>query len=172
VDGALALVVLRSDDQGATFEAAVVDPGPSPGSFFPSLAVGPDGAALLAWKDGAGLVALARSEDGGATWSAPQPAPAAGGEGTAVGPWVAFRADGGHDLLYHNVTGEDGVTDLRLARWTTDAQALVSIVEGMPQTGRYPGNTDFAHFATLPDGRLATAWPVGNQGVWVAVEGH
>lgn len=77
-----ALVVTWSTDGGRTFVPGVeVDDGLVPTRRFlvflpefPSLAVSPDGALLVAWADGRNGdedVFLRRSDDGGATWAAP-----------------------------------------------------------------------------------------------------
>ncbi len=69
------VVVSRSTDGGATFQPTI-DVSVNDGqSYFPSVGVGPDGAATVVWEDDTGNaqtdVFAVRSTDGGATWTAP-----------------------------------------------------------------------------------------------------
>ena len=114
--------VLRSADRGQSWSAAVTvgehrGVGASDaatgtairdGGIIPTIAAGPDGSLWVAWQDSrfaAGArdaIALSRSTDGGATWSAPV---AAGNSTAAVAftPTLHVRDDGLAGLLYFDL---------------------------------------------------------------------
>jgi hypothetical protein len=116
---AVTLSVIRSTDNGATWSTPVVvaqqlsvgtrDPDSGravrDGSLVPSIAAAPGGAVFVAWQDArfsGGAhdgIAIARSDDGGLTWSAPAQANAAPAV-AAFEPMVHARGDGAVGLTY------------------------------------------------------------------------
>jgi uncharacterized protein (TIGR03382 family) len=122
------------------------DPGVQ---YWPALTEAGDGSLLAAWSTRAGLaldggawsVVTSRSTDGGATWSAPAPAPAeseawrpalAGGE---HGEWLAAVEVAGGRTTVGVYTVVDGVaerraTALESAGWVEDVQ-LIALPEGL-----------------------------------------
>ncbi len=99
------IFVTRSTDFGQTWTATQVfstASGTALNNVFPAMAVDPaSGALYAAWSD-AHTVALSRSFDHGATWSAPTAvsvAPAV----TAVFPWIA-ALNGTVDVVYYGST--------------------------------------------------------------------
>jgi hypothetical protein len=147
------LEVIRSPDHGATWSAPVRvadfrplgarDPATGQpirdGSIVPQMAVAPDGALYVVWQDGrfSGLrdgIALARSMDGGLTWSSPArinsdlSVP-------AFTPQVHVRADGMIGVTYFDLRSDtaDGktiLTDYWLARSTDAVSWSESRVDG------------------------------------------
>jgi hypothetical protein len=73
-DNGSSLAFARTTDHGATWRGVGTQPiGTSlaPGSFAPTIAVGPDGAVYVFWINGSNI-RLVKSTDGGETFSAPQ----------------------------------------------------------------------------------------------------
>ena len=95
----------RSSDGGRSFSRPLLVAGEPPAAPVrgPALAVGPDGALVLAWAVGenkAGDIQIARSGDGGKSFAAPQPVAVTPGYSDA--PKLAFDARG----LLHLVHAE------------------------------------------------------------------
>lgn len=157
---------VTSDDDGRTFTYEQIA---STGDMFPTVAV--QGAqVVVAYKNMDGRIVLMQSLDGGATWD----------EGigwteateTAVSsPWVEPRENGDLDVVWIQELDEGAyaLRHTRGAQITAETRAVVA-----PRFEGSPGiraNTDFAHFAHLPDGRIATIY--GDQraeSVMVAIE--
>jgi hypothetical protein len=191
---AATLEVLRSGDRGVTWSAPIRiaslqalgahDPVTGKpirdGSIVAQMAVAPDGTLAVAWQDGrfSGLhdsVALARSRDGGLTWSQPvrvNADPAA----TAFTPQVHARSDGTLGVGYFTLRerGDPGTipADYRLAQspdgehWsetTVSAPFDLSLAPtadgGAPFLGDYMGLTsagsDFLALYVRTTGSLA-----------------
>jgi BNR repeat-like domain len=130
------LGVIRSTDKGSTWGAPVFiadlrsvgtrDPQTGTavrdGALIPAMAAAPDGALWVTWQDarfsnGArDAVALSRSVDGGATWSAPVAINAAAGS-AAFAPAVAVRPDGLVGVLHYDLRAD-----------TADASTLLTSV--------------------------------------------
>lgn len=122
-DGTVELVVATSGDGGRTFTESSVDAAIRPPEHFlvftppsPSMAVDPrSGDLFVAWSDGrsgGAMVLLARSDDGGRTWSGP--ARVDDGAGAAHLPQVAVSGTGRLDVVYASVgRGADGPTEIR-----------------------------------------------------------
>lgn len=140
--GGQGLFIAKSADGGATFGAATRvssvsrPPSPLPGSAFrvfvlPALAVDPNSGALYAtWNDsrnGDSDVMLARSTDGGATWTQAQrvnndparprhdqffPAVAVGRDGAVHLLWLDRRDDAANNLYlpYYAISTDGGAT--------------------------------------------------------------
>jgi hypothetical protein len=133
------LEVVRSTDHGATWSAPirvsdfrplgardpVTQQAIRDGSIIPEMAVAPDGTLYVVWQDGRftqtqDSIALARSTDGGRTWSAPvrvNGAPAA----AAFTPQVHVLADGTVGVAYFDLRSNTPdpatlLTDYWLAR--------------------------------------------------------
>jgi hypothetical protein len=114
--------VIRSADKGLTWSAPVFiadlrsvgtsDPQTGTpirdGALIPAIAAAPDGALWVAWQDarftnGArDAVALSRSADGGATWSAPVAINSVAGT-AAFAPAIAVRPDGLVGVLHYDL---------------------------------------------------------------------
>lgn len=133
------IVVVRSDDEGVGWSAPVVvadllsvgtrDPnGGAPvrdASIIPQVAVAPNGDVYVAWQDsrfsnGArDAIAISRSIDGGASWSAPTRVNATPGV-AAFDPSLHVRADGTVGVAYFDfrsdTTAAPLLTDYWLAR--------------------------------------------------------
>lgn len=136
-----AIEVVRSRDRGLTWSAPIRvsalqalgarDPATGrairDGSILAQMAVAPDGSLAVAWQDGRftgarDAIALARSTDGGLTWSAPvrvNPDAAT----TAFTPQVHVRADGTIGVTYYVLRGDRPAglaipADFRLAQST------------------------------------------------------
>jgi hypothetical protein len=96
------LYVSKSADLGKSWTATQVFAAPlftALNNIFPSLAVDPkDGTLYAVWSDAA-TVALSKSTDQGATWSAPVTVSSAP-TNTAVFPWVAAR-NGTVDVVFY-----------------------------------------------------------------------
>jgi len=133
----------RSRDEGRTWSPSVragarpappplIDPGTGaelPQPIYPSAAAGPDGSVYIAFEDSnspaSGAIGIARSRDGGRTWTAGklpgvsafafEPAIAAGPHGTVAVTWYDMRNDRpGDDALTADVwfahSGDHGAT--------------------------------------------------------------
>lgn len=130
------LEVIRSADQGATWSTpievaqllAVGTTDPVSGAFIrdgsivPQIAVAPDGALYVVWQDSrfsGGArdgIALARSSDGGSTWSAPvqvNSVPAV----PAFTPTVHVRADGTIGVSYFDLRPDSPPSTLMTGVW-------------------------------------------------------
>jgi hypothetical protein len=110
-DGAFALVVTRSPDEGRSFDRGVeVDSKVMTTRRFlvflpdfPSIAAGPDGRMWVAWADGGSgheEVLVRRSDDGGRTWGPRRQASPAGAGTSQTLPRVAIAPDGRVDVVF------------------------------------------------------------------------
>ncbi|MGB0383472.1 MAG: exo-alpha-sialidase, partial [Ardenticatenaceae bacterium] len=125
-DGSADIYFATSSDGGTTWSANVKlndDTGTS-GQYNPSLAVDASGTAYVAWQDqrnGSGDdIYLARSTDGGTTWSANlkisdeinssknQPSLAVDASGTLYVAWQDYRYDGGNPDIYFARSNDGG----------------------------------------------------------------
>jgi len=158
-----AIEVVRSRDRGLTWSAPIRvsalqalgarDPATGrairDGSILAQMAVAPDGSLAVAWQDGRftgarDAIALARSTDGGLTWSAPvrvNPDPST----TAFTPQVHVRADGTIGVTYYVLRADrpEGLAipaDFRLAQsadgthWTESAVSAAFDMALAPDT--------------------------------------
>ncbi|HJW52893.1 MAG TPA: sialidase family protein [Burkholderiaceae bacterium] len=131
--------LIRSTDGGSSWSAPVTvagvtalgarDPATQPlirdGSFVPAVTVAPNGTLWVAWQDArfSGVVdgiALARSNDGGLTWSAPVQVNSEHAV-AAFTPTVRVRADGTIAVMYYDLRSNTAdpatlPTELILAR--------------------------------------------------------
>jgi len=130
------LGVIRSTDRGATWSSRVqvaqlltvgtTDPRTGAfvrdGSIVPQIAAAPDGTLYVVWQDSRFSngardgIALARSGDGGLTWSAPlqlNGVPAV----PAFTPNIAVRADGSIGVTYFDFRPASTATTLLTAHW-------------------------------------------------------
>jgi hypothetical protein len=178
--GPLALQVAISDDGGSSFEYHDVfaPPDASAGAYFPVPSIDADGVLRMAWlkypsagEGEAFAVAVSSSVDGGSTWSAP--VTWSDHETPVTSPWIAARGDD-LDLAWYDVTEAGRTSSLRFARSRDGGPAerttVASGIVGVPATPapRNEANTDFAHFAHLPDGRAVVVW--SDRAVWLSVE--
>jgi len=129
--------VLRSADRGATWTAAVTvadhravgardaSTGTAirDGGIVPTIAASADGTLWVGWQDSRfsggvrDAIAVSRSADGGATWSAPVEA-SHGGGAPAFTPTLNVRADGLVGLLYFDLRPDTAdSTTLLAASW-------------------------------------------------------
>lgn len=152
------LAVYASTDGGATFSREDV---PSSGcSWFPVVAVAPDGALVAAWTDTAGLTFVSVRDPATGAWSEA----VEWARSSVTSPWPLPRADGGLDLVW--LGGESG-TAVHLAsgdRLAAPARDLV-LAEGLDSGGE----THYAHGARFPDGRLGLAW-TADAAIFTALE--
>jgi hypothetical protein len=129
------LMVIRSTDHGATWSAPILVAGLTPvgtrdpatgqavrdGTSIPQMAVAPSGALYVVWQDArfSGThdgIAIARSTDGGLTWSQParvnsNPAVA------AFTPQVHVRADGTIGVTYFDLRSGTAAAPLLADYW-------------------------------------------------------
>ena len=114
-------VVVSSDGGTSWTRPAVASPvvdiqDPIPGAnfrtaSFPSLAVGPNGVAYIAWADltaAGGRVKVVSSSDKGRSWSAP--VTVSGSEGYAFFPGIAVAPNGRVDVGYQALTAKNPAT--------------------------------------------------------------
>ena len=145
--------VAVSHDGGRTFEPSVVVDGDSCPCCRTALALGPDGAVYVGWRKifegGIRDIAVARSEDGGATFAAPRPVHQDHWEFPGcphAGPSLALDDDGrlhaawytgrdGRQGLWYAVSEDSGVTfsepiAILTDEWVPPSQARLAIVDG------------------------------------------
>lgn len=149
--------VFVSRDQARSFTSTLV---PGPCSWFPMLGVGWDDSLVLAVS--AGAVSVARSVDGGATFTKLKE----WARGATAAPWPIVRDDGEAIVAWYEGDGSssDLVVGAGPAHEGPDRRVIVA--DGMGTSGsRTSALTDFASMARLPDGRLALTWVVGNTAV-------
>ena len=141
--------VVRSTDQGATWGAPVTvadhrgvgttdtSTGTAirDGAIVPAIAAGPDGSLWVAWQDSRfsggvrDAIAVSRSLDGGATWSAPVAA-SRSGSAPAFTPTLAVRADGTVGLSYFDLRPDTAdTTSLLAASWLATSRDGVAWTE-------------------------------------------
>lgn len=150
--GAALVQVAISEDGGKTFRHVVA--GPS-GFDFPMLTLDEADVATLAWQHYENRVAVTRSSDHGATWSAP--AFWTKGMTSAASPWARSRGGDLHMAWFEDHDG--GSYTLWFGKGPASAatsKATVPVASLRSETG--DPNTDFAQFAWLPDGRAVTVW--------------
>jgi len=128
--GQVKFLAQRSRDRGVTWSAPreigaapnrqpVSATGTEVNAFpLPSTAVGPDGTVYVVWADlesrAASSVRIARSRDGGRSWSRPRTVARVAGQ--AFVPAVAVAGDGMVGVLYYGARRDDPVDP----RWATD----------------------------------------------------
>ncbi len=135
--GTFSLVITRSTDGGATFgPGQVAAAGIVPTHRFliylpesPAFAIGANGAMVAAWPDdryGSPVIALARSTDHGARWSAP--VTVGGGPMAGVSrdlPAVAVAPDGRIDTIFYQTEPGTETANVELAS-SSDGGAVFS----------------------------------------------
>jgi len=95
----------RSADNGLTWERhAVVEDANAVSGDAPDMAVTPDGTLYFFWTGADWLPRLARSGDGGRTWSAPMTVAVGLGLRSALFPVVAAGSDGRIGLAFYGTT--------------------------------------------------------------------
>jgi hypothetical protein len=99
---------VRSSDGGRSFSRPLLVAGdpPGPPARAPALAVGPDGAVVLAWATGddkAGDIQIASSGNGGRSFSAPRPVAVT--QGYSDAPKLAFDGRGALHLVHAESRG-------------------------------------------------------------------
>lgn len=156
-----ALYAHRSTDGGLTWsDGAYIGTytlGGGAGFAIPDVASGPEGDVYVTWPEGSGpsMVRVARSRDGGQSWSTTTAATVAG---VAFEPSVAVRADGHAAVAFYELTGD--VLSERAAA-TTDGAASWSPAASFAPDVSYSalsGSTDgsavgpFQDLVALPDG--------------------
>jgi len=175
-----ALQVAVSDDGGRSFAFHNVYDPPSGGAggYFPIPSVGTDGVRRLAWvrtsdtaPEAGNEVLVASSGNRGSTWSDPV---RWAGPPVVASPWIAANG-GALDVAWYKLTGGGTTTSLLFARGAPDGSSIESTTVAAGIVGRptmpapqNSANTDFAHFAHLPDGRAVVVWSDG--AVWLSVE--
>jgi hypothetical protein len=159
----------RSTDGGRTWpEPAALVSGIAAGTdtpipaTMPSVAVGAQGVAWIAWedrRDGERDVYLARSTDGGATWSPGQSAESdVPGASTSFHPQLlTLSAD---VLLLVWWDERDGLPDL-YARRSTDAGASWAAAEARLDAGRPGAVSSRGAVLSTRDGRTVVSWVEG-----------
>lgn len=168
--------VVRSTDRGVTWSAAIKvadslavgtrDPQTGApvrdGSIVPQIAVGPGGNLFVVWQDSRfsngvhDAIALARSDDGGFTWSAPLRVSAAPNV-AAFTPSVHVRGDGVIGVSYYDFRADTSdrnslFTEYWLAR-STDARSW--------QESQVAGPFDLS-IAPLADATDESGWFLGD----------
>jgi len=95
----------RSADNGLTWERhAVVEDPKAASTDAPDMAVTPDGTLYFFWTGADWMPRLARSSDGGRTWSAPMAVGAGLGLRSTLFPVVAAGSDGRIGLAFYGTT--------------------------------------------------------------------
>ncbi|MBI2079080.1 MAG: exo-alpha-sialidase [Euryarchaeota archaeon] len=159
--GAASVRVAVSDDRGDTFTNRVVSP--TGGSRFAALAIDSDDRLTFAWNGADPSLRLSASSDRGTTWTEPARWNPADQRMTAS-PWIGARPDGSLDVAWYAYNNQSGTSDLFLANGPrpTSKESLptttVLVEPGIAGLAYFGANTDFAHAARLPDGRLSLIW--------------
>jgi hypothetical protein len=167
---ATAVAVSRSGVDAGTFVVNVVSA--DAGDFFPVAAVAPNGRVAIAWREYSRfghVTGVSYSDDHGLNWS--RPAVWGSDRDATSSPWIGFRGAGQLDVLSFGVVYPAAEAEMVLARGSAGRlrqRTVVTNVRSNSTTGRSEANTDYAHFARMPDGRLITVWC--DTAVYVAIE--
>lgn len=149
-------LIFASTDGGKTF---TVSSAPGGCTWFPILAIAPDGRLILACTTPDGNVIVSMSNDSGATFGPPV---TWGANGTAA-PWPLPGSGGRLALAWYE--GSSSSSTLRVAWGDENGPGKNETVA--PDIGssgsRTSALTDYASAAQLPDGRIATVWVKGPQ---------
>ena len=148
-----ALWLARSRDAGASFAPLVriAEPGVA---RAPALALGPDGAVHLAWtlgEDGSADIRLARSSDGGASFSAPRVVEKS--QGYSDAPRIAVDSGGTLHLAYAESAG--GPFERYSVRYTRSSDGGHSFE---PSRAISNSNAAFPSLALDGEGRVHVLW--------------
>ncbi|MDZ7749677.1 MAG: sialidase family protein [Halofilum sp. (in: g-proteobacteria)] len=160
----------RSRDGGRSFGAPVnlsrSRAGDGKGRLFADywhngsldLAVGPGGTVYVAWTEYEGPLRLARSRDGGTTFSAPTRIAGGAGEPPARAPALAAGDDGVVHLAW--TVGEQRAADIRHARSEDAGRTFTRARRVDPG----PGHADAPKLALGADGTLHLAYALSPDG--------
>lgn len=156
--GAGGLHYARLDSGGTAFTAPMQlarSDGPSDGY---AVAAGPSGEVVASWTE-PGALMIARSQDDGATFGAPESVPGADPVLTAATRGL-FLPDGTYLLLYRDIAGRDRRESLiRWPRGGPPAREFLSVTpwpeDACPTTGGW-----------LAPGGAAAAWETGDTVLW------
>lgn len=149
----------RSLDGGDTWETRLVTPLPRGEVLFPVVATDSIGTVYVAWVEGPnGLqplrpVRLARSTDGGNSWSAPIAVSEPGG--STVMPWLAAGGTGHVDIAYYQARSSldsDRGPDLGGPDTTWD----LVLAQSLDATGATPSLTHTVVAASFHTGSICT----------------
>ena len=124
----------------------------------------------LAFVDREGRVCVARSQDGGRTWTRIVHCEHAALLGSTDRVPELWAVGQGHQTAVAWFEREADDLVLRVMRLDEDVVSLGSIAAGPIGPADAPANTDFPALAFLPDGRLVAAWTMTGGGTAVAVE--
>lgn len=149
--GARSIKVAATRDGGQTFTQHTAYTHPldegTAGGGWPEATILADGSWVAAWSTSEDLLYVVRSTDSGASWGEPlvlSPEETGG----ASHPWLRPRADGGFDAVWFG----QGPSVI-LGRFTAGlSYELATLAEDGG------GNSDYAYFDHLPDGRVAVAF--------------
>jgi hypothetical protein len=138
--------------------------------YFPIAAVDRAGRVEVAWRgtvNGTRVVRVSRSPDQGQSWARPKVW--SGRDSVTSSPWIEVRGSR-VDVLWFGLREGGPSTRLILTRGSPEGSRMQQAVV-TPLIAGSNGNTDFAHFALLPDGRVVAVWALDQTaGVFLATE--
>ena len=138
--------------------------------YFPIAAVDRAGRVEVAWRGtvtGSRVVRVSRSANQGQSWA--RPMVWSGRDSVTSSPWINVRGSR-VDVLWFGVTDGGPSTRLVLTRGSPNGSRMRQVVVS-PFIAGSNGNTDFAHFALLRDGRVVAVWALdATAGVYLATE--
>ncbi|MHB8633865.1 MAG: sialidase family protein [Thermoplasmatota archaeon] len=166
--GAGRVAMAISDDFGASFHVVnvTVAAGPAAGGWLPEASVGPQGelfATWWAWAQDHAVAMASHSRDHGATWSTPTVWSASGLDVTAS-PWIVAGPGANVTVAYFGLSGKGNVSLAVDRGQESGGTSHVVVATGLHGGAGRATNTDFAHAALLPDGRLVVAWSDPKEG--------